>query len=65
VGSERVKDKVAVITGGGRGFGKADALVLAKEGAHVVIWEVDMEEARRPQQKSEVLEERASPWKRT
>ncbi|MBN2260966.1 MAG: 3-oxoacyl-[acyl-carrier-protein] reductase [Clostridiales bacterium] len=32
-----LKDQVAVVTGGSRGIGKAIALMLAKEGAHVVI----------------------------
>ena len=34
-----VKDKVAVVTGGGRGIGKVIALTLAREGASVAIWE--------------------------
>jgi 3-oxoacyl-[acyl-carrier protein] reductase len=32
-----VRDKVAIITGGNRGIGKAAALLLRKEGAHIVI----------------------------
>ncbi len=42
---ERVKDKVAIITGAARGFGKADALTLAREGADIAIWEMNMERA--------------------
>lgn len=37
----RLKDKVAVITGGGRGIGRDIALGYAREGAHVVIADID------------------------
>lgn len=37
----RLKDKVAVITGGGRGIGRDIALAYAREGAHVVVAEID------------------------
>jgi 3-oxoacyl-[acyl-carrier protein] reductase len=36
-GSLRLKDSVAIVTGGGRGIGKTIALALAKEGAKIVI----------------------------
>lgn len=36
-----LKDKVAIITGGGRGIGKEIALALAKEGANTVLLDID------------------------
>ncbi len=42
----KLKDKVAVITGARRGMGKADALVLAREGAKVVVSDISQEECQ-------------------
>src|SRR5437899_11426475 len=37
----RLDDKVAIVTGAGRGIGKAIALAYAREGAHVVVNDID------------------------
>lgn len=42
----RVQGKVAIVTGAASGVGKADALLLAKEGAQVVITDVNEEAGR-------------------
>lgn len=39
----RLKDKVAIITGAGSGIGQATAVLFSKEGAYVVIADIDKE----------------------
>jgi D-sorbitol dehydrogenase (acceptor) len=41
--NQRLKDRVAIITGGGRGIGLAIGQQFAHEGAHVVVAEIDTE----------------------
>ncbi len=43
----RLENKVALVTGGGRGIGKQIALTLAQEGANIVIWDVNLQEAEK------------------
>lgn len=42
----RVAGKVALVTGGGSGLGKADCLMLAAEGAMVVVSDINLEAAQ-------------------
>ena len=55
----RLKDKVALITGGARGIGKAIGLVYAKEGADIVIADVNLEEAEKTVKEIELLGRKA------
>ena len=48
---DRVKDKVAVVTGGAKGIGKSACLLLAREGAAVAVTDIDDDAGR------EVVEE--------
>jgi len=42
----RLKDRVAVVTGAGRGIGRAIALAMAREGVAVVVSDVDEDDCR-------------------
>ena len=43
----RLKDKVAIVTGGGGGLGEGISLCFAREGADVVVSDVKMELAEK------------------
>jgi len=43
---ERFKDKIALVTGAGQGIGKSIALRFAREGADVIINDINLESAR-------------------
>lgn len=37
-----LKDRVAIVTGAGSGIGRAGALIMAREGAHVIVADIDL-----------------------
>ena len=57
--SRRLTDKIAIITGSGRGLGAATALYMAKEGADIVVNDISEEAARATAAEIEKLGRRA------
>ena len=55
----RLKDKVALITGGARGIGQAIAMTFAKEGADIVVADVNLEVAQKTASEIESLGRKA------
>ena len=55
----RLKDKVALITGGARGIGQAIAMVFAREGADIVVADVNLEIAQKTASEIESLGRKA------
>ena len=43
--SDRVKDRIAIVTGAGSGIGQASAIRLAEEGAKVICADINLESA--------------------
>lgn len=42
---KKLEDKIAIITGGAAGIGKAGAILFASEGAKIIIWDLNEEAA--------------------
>ncbi|MFA4993291.1 MAG: 3-oxoacyl-[acyl-carrier-protein] reductase [Candidatus Omnitrophota bacterium] len=55
----RLKDKVALVTGGARGIGQAIALTFAREGADIVVADVNLEIAQKTVLEIEALGRKA------
>jgi len=51
----RLKDKVALVTGGAQGIGRQICLTFALEGADIVIGDINLEQARKTKQEIEAL----------
>jgi 3-oxoacyl-[acyl-carrier protein] reductase len=56
-----LNDKVAIVTGGGRGIGEAICLAFANEGAHVVVSDVDFTTANEVSERIKAIGRRSIP----
>ena len=51
-----LKDKVTIITGGARGIGREIALLFAKEGSNIALFDVNQEQLNQAQKEIEALD---------
>src|SRR3990172_599870 len=58
-----LKDQIAIVTGAGRGIGEAIALSFAREGANVVVNNINLDDARKVSQRIIGMDRRALPIK--
>lgn len=58
-----LKDQIAIVTGAGRGIGEAIAMTFAREGAHVVVVDINLDDAKKVSEKIISLGRRALPMK--
>jgi len=58
-----LNDKIAIVTGAGRGIGEGIALRLAREGANVVVNDIDLDDANRVVQRIMSMGRKAIPFK--
>ena len=59
----RLEGKVSLITGGGRGIGRAMGLKFAEEGSDIVIWDIEVDEAASLESQIEKLGRRVTVMK--
>jgi acetoin reductase-like protein len=59
---QRLIDKIAIVTGSGQGIGKAVALRLAREGADLIVADINMKEAEQTAQEIHAFARRAMAY---
>ncbi|MFM7344114.1 MAG: SDR family NAD(P)-dependent oxidoreductase, partial [Tagaea sp.] len=59
----RLKNKTAIVTGGGSGFGEGIAATFAREGAKVLVADIDMAAATRVADAIAKAGGTAKPWR--